>query len=185
MALLTRRWPSSPREVAVGGLRQLGVPVAEHLPLRCPRQFPARWRLSTSARPAPPSPGPNCSSGRSRRTSSPARAAEAPAASSPSSFVPRRPRPSSSTSGFPPSHCPSPRPPPRPNLGSGECRPSLENPACLTTGTGVLYPQRREPPQELLPPESRRASSAQRPGLHPVCAAKPRFVLPWTYSSTL
>ena len=48
------------------------------------------------------------------------RSVPAPAASSPSSFVPRRPRPSSSTSGFPPSHCPSPRPPPRPSLGSGE-----------------------------------------------------------------
>ena len=33
-------------------------------------------------------------------------------------------------------------------------------------------------PQELLRPESRRASSAQRPGLRPVCAAKTRFVLP-------
>jgi hypothetical protein len=54
-----------------------------------------------------------------------------------------RPRPSSSTSGFPPSHCPSPRPPPRPNSASGECRLRFETRPGLTTGAGVLYPQQR------------------------------------------
>ena len=103
-------------------------------------------------RPVAPSPGPSSSGGHSTPTSSPAPAAGAHAAWWPSSFAPPLPRPSSSTSGFPPGRSPSLPPPPRPSSPSGECRPSLETPA-LTTGPGVLSPSGPGMPAEDLQPD--------------------------------
>ena len=51
----------------------------------------------------------------------------------------------------------------------------LETPARLTTGTGVLCPQRREHPPRDPPARVSPRFSAQRPGLHRVCAAKLRL----------
>jgi len=112
------------------------------LPRRFPRRPLARWHPSPSGCAAlgAPSPGRSSSSGRSARTSSPALAVAAPAASWPSSFAPPPPRPSSSTCAFPPGLSPSPRLPPRLSSVSGECSPTLETRPALTTGTGLLYP---------------------------------------------
>ena len=88
----------------------------------------------------------------------------------------RHGRPFSSTCGFPPGLSPSPRPPPRPSLGPGERRPSLETPARLTMGTGVLYLSGLSTPQELPParvsPRFFRPANRPPPGLpreDPVC----------------
>jgi hypothetical protein len=104
--------------------------------------LPAPGRRSPSGLDGP-SPGPSSSSGPSGLTSSPVLAAEVHAASSPSSFAPPPPRPSSSTCGFPPGLCPWPRPPLRPSSASGECRPTFETLPALTTGPGLLYPRQR------------------------------------------
>ena len=187
--------PPSPSSVASRRLSRLpgptsSAPSASSLPT--PGFVPApagpRTLLPAGARASSPPPCPPAHPlGRASSAHLPARRPHLPA---PRRHSPRRrPRP---PFRHRPGHPRAPAaslqaPPPRPGHLPApawvlvRCSPSLETPARLTMGTGVLHPQRREHPQELLRPESRRASSAQRPGLHPVCAAKTRFVLPWTF----
>ena len=144
-------------------------------PRNCSARAARKSPQATMNGAAPPAADERWGSAPSAAPATPTRARFMRAASSASSPTdicehappPARRRPSSSTSGFPPGHCPSPRPPSRPSLGSGEVQSEPRDSCPPTTGTGVLCPQRRE-----------------HPARAPPARVSPRFFGPATPAST-